>query len=60
MSILLCDSCDNLFDAKIQVEADYDMPLCEDCLNEHEEQLQQTWNQLDQDEQAIKEFLQCH
>lgn len=56
MSILLCTSCDNLFDAKIQVEAQYDPPVCEDCL-QAEEQLQQTWNQLDQDKQWIEENL---
>ncbi len=56
MSMLLCDVCDRLFDTKIQVEAHYFPTECESCLNDLEEQLQQTWNQLDQDTQAINDF----
>ncbi len=37
MSMLLCGVCDRLFDTKIQVEAHYFPPECEDCLNEREE-----------------------
>jgi hypothetical protein len=34
MSLLLCSDCDQLFDPDFQVEADYDTPKCENCLQE--------------------------
>lgn len=63
MSILLCTICDTEFDPDIQVEAHYFPAICEDCLLDDalsalEEQLQQTWNQLDQDTQAIADFCE--
>ncbi len=58
MSLLLCSVCDTQFDTDIQVEADYDTPLCEDCLNEQEEAFRQWWQSLDADELWIHENSQ--
>lgn len=59
MSMLLCVVCDTLFDVSEQVEAQYDPPVCEDCLlGEVEEQKQQWWADLDRDEQAIEDFCE--
>ncbi len=60
MPILLCSVCDRIFDVSVEVEAQYDPAICEDCLNDQQEQLQETWNQLDQDESAIKEMTNGH
>lgn len=56
MSIILCSVCDELFDSDSQVEAQYDPPVCEDCLMQAEEQKQQWWADLNRDEQAIEDF----
>lgn len=60
MPMLLCCTCDRQFDTDIQVEAEYfPIPKCEDCVYaELEKQLQETWLQLDQDEEAIKDFCE--
>ncbi len=58
MSMLLCSVCDELFDSDDQVEAQYDPPVCEDCLMELAEEDKNWWNQLDQDPEAIADFCE--
>jgi len=36
MSMILCTVCDRQFDTDKQVDAQYDPPVCEDCLMEDE------------------------
>ena len=56
MPMPLCSVCDRIFDASEQVEAQYDPPVCEDCLMELAEEDKNWWNDLDRDEQAIEDF----
>lgn len=54
-----CFTCDRDFDPKAEDSADYtgSEPVCGDCVQAAlDNQLQQTWQQLNNDEQAIKEF----
>ena len=55
-----CFSCERPRDSNDEDHADYsgEDPVCGDCMDELEEQLQQTWNQLDQDTQAIEDFCE--
>ena len=58
MPMCLCSVCDRPFDASEQVEAQYDPPVCEDCLMEAEEQKNQWWESIDDDEQWIHDNSQ--
>ena len=59
MSQFYCFICDRYRDSDTEDIADYlgDTPICGSCVQDNlDKQLQETWHQLDNDEQAIKEF----
>ena len=59
MTMFYCLTCDRPRDSNEEDHADYsdlDNPICGECVDELEQQLQDTWNILDQDTQAINDF----
>lgn len=59
MSMFYCFTCDRPKDSDYEDHADYsdlDNLVCGDCVDALEEQKNNWWQQLDNDEQAIKDF----